>query len=126
MKKITLITLISLLVWAVAPLAGAQTETSTAAEPAAEPAATGDPNMADLFTKVSTAAKDLESSLADLETKIQESRDSIEKGGEALDAMLASVTAVNGSMAEDSAIWTELGALLDLWEERRTRCHTGD
>jgi hypothetical protein len=41
------------------------------------------------------------------------------KGGEVLDAMLESVRRVHASMAEDSEIWTELDALLKLWEERR-------
>ncbi|MEZ5583650.1 MAG: hypothetical protein R3F37_13675 [Candidatus Competibacteraceae bacterium] len=54
-----------------------------------------------------------------MEANIQASRDSLEKGTQVLDEMLASVTAVHGSMAEDSEIWNQLNALLDLWEERR-------
>ena len=78
-----------------------------------------EPSMSGLFEKVTKVAEDLQASLADLESNIQESRNSIEKGGEVLDEMLASVTAVHDSMAEESEIWSELDALLDLWEQRR-------
>ncbi len=80
---------------------------------------TAQPDMANLFQKVNDVAQQLQLNLSDLEANIQASRDSIEKGGQVLDAMLASVVAVHGSMAEDSEIWKELGALLELWEERR-------
>ena len=92
------------------------------AKPAAsttESAKATQPNMANLLQNVNDVAKQLQTNLADLEKDIQASRDSIEKGGEVLDEMLASVTAVHGSMAEDSAIWKELNALLELWERRR-------
>ena len=89
----------------------------TAGFAVAQPAA--QPDMANLFQKVNQVAQQLQANLSDLETNIQASRDSIEKGGQVLDAMLASVVAVHGSMAEDSEIWKELGALLELWEERR-------
>ncbi len=87
--------------------------------PAAEPAKAAQPNMANLLQNVNEVAKQLQTNLADLEKDIQASRDSIEKGGQVLDEMLASVTAVHGSMAEDSAIWKELNSLLELWEKRR-------
>lgn len=86
---------------------------------AAEPAKAAQPNMANLLQNVNDVAKQLQTNLADLEKDIQASRDSIEKGGAVLDEMLASVTAVHGSMAEDSAIWKELNSLLELWEKRR-------
>ncbi|MDZ7621100.1 MAG: hypothetical protein U5O69_01180 [Candidatus Competibacteraceae bacterium] len=89
----------------------------TAGFAVAQPAA--QPDMANLFQKVNDVAQQLQLNLSDLEANIQASRDSIEKGGQVLDAMLASVVAVHGSMAEDSEIWKELGALLELWEERR-------
>ena len=89
----------------------------TAGFAVAQPAS--QPDMANLFQKVNEVAQQLQLNLSDLETNIQASRDSIEKGGQVLDAMLASVVAVHGSMAEDSEIWKELGALLELWEERR-------
>lgn len=77
------------------------------------------PDMANLFQKVNEVAQQLQTNLGDLEASIQASRDSVEKGGQVLDEMLASVSAVHSSMAEDSEIWKELGALLELWEERR-------
>ncbi|MBK1719438.1 hypothetical protein [Thiocystis violacea] len=77
------------------------------------------PDMGKLFNKVNLVAEQLQANLNGLEASIQASRDSIEKGGEVLDAMLASVTRVNESMAEDSEIWKELDALLALWEQRR-------
>ena len=77
------------------------------------------PDMGRLFERVNDVAAQLQANLNGLESSIQASRDSIEKGGEVLDAMLASVTRVNESMAEDSEIWKELDALLELWEERR-------
>ncbi|AFL75719.1 hypothetical protein [Thiocystis violascens] len=83
----------------------------------AQPAA--QPDMANLFQKVNEVAQQLQANLGDLEADIQASRDSIEKGGEVLDEMLASVTKVNESMAEESEIWQELDALLALWEQRR-------
>ena len=78
-----------------------------------------EPNMGNLFQNVTNIADTLKADLTDLEARIQESRDSIEKGSEVLDAMLASVSAVHDSMAEDSEIWKELDALMDLWEQRR-------
>ena len=89
----------------------------TAGFAVAQPAA--QPDMANLFQKVNEVAQQLQTNLGDLEASIQASRDSAEKGGQVLDEMLASVSAVHGSMAEDSEIWKELGALLELWEERR-------
>lgn len=80
---------------------------------------TQQPDMANLFQKVNRVALNLQANLSDLEASIQASRDSIEQGGRVLDGMLASVTRVQESMAEDSEIWQELGALLELWEERR-------
>lgn len=77
------------------------------------------PDMANLFQKVNEVAQELQTNLGDLEANIQASRDSIEKGGEVLDEMLASVTKVHDSMAEDSEIWKELDSLLELWEKRR-------
>ncbi|MCK7576144.1 MAG: hypothetical protein MZV65_09740 [Chromatiales bacterium] len=77
------------------------------------------PDMGRLFEKVNAVAAQLQENLSGLEANIQASRDSIEKGGEVLDAMLESVKRVNASMAEDSEIWTELDALLELWEQRR-------
>ena len=78
-----------------------------------------EPNMGNLFQNVTDIADTLKADLTDLEARIQESRDSIEKGSEVLDAMLASVSSVHDSMAEDSEIWKELDALMDLWEQRR-------
>lgn len=77
------------------------------------------PDMGRLFEKVNAVAVQLQENLSGLEANIQASRESIEKGGEVLDAMLESVKRVNESMAEDSEIWTELDALLELWEQRR-------
>ncbi|WP_246296676.1 hypothetical protein [Allochromatium humboldtianum] len=77
------------------------------------------PDMGRLFNKVNAVAAQLQENLSGLEANIQASRDSIEKGGEVLDAMLESVKRVNASMDEDSEIWTELDALLELWEQRR-------
>jgi hypothetical protein len=77
-----------------------------------------EPDMTKLLENVNTVAKELQANLADLETSIKDSRDS-EKGKQVLDEMLASVTAVHKSMAEDSAIWQELDSLLKLWEKRR-------
>lgn len=98
---------------------------TTTAEPPAPPAlpaiapATGDPDMNRLFQNVTTLADQLKADLTDLETSIQSSRDSIEKGGQVLDTMLGSVTELNQSLAEDQPVWSELNALLDLWEQRR-------
>jgi chromosome segregation ATPase len=75
--------------------------------------------MGRLFEKVNAVAAQLQENLSGLDANIQASRDSIEKGGEVLDAMLESVKRVNASMDEDSEIWTELDALLELWEQRR-------
>ncbi|MTW22562.1 hypothetical protein [Allochromatium palmeri] len=77
------------------------------------------PDMGRLFEKVNAVAAQLQENLSGLDANIQASRDSIEKGGEVLDAMLDSVKRVNASMAEDSEIWTELDGLLALWEQRR-------
>jgi len=77
------------------------------------------PDMGRLFNKVNSVAAQLQENLSGLEANIQASRDSIEKGGEVLDAMLESVKRVNASMDEDSEIWTELDSLLELWEQRR-------
>ena len=85
----------------------------------AQDPADAEPNMTNLFQNVTHIADGLKADLTDLEARIQDSRDSIEKGGEVLDAMLASVSAVHDSMAEDSEIWKELDALMDLWEQRR-------
>lgn len=86
---------------------------SLAAQPSEQPDITG------LFEKVNAVAAELQDNLSGLEANILASRDSIEKGGEVLDSMLDSVKSVNESMADDSAIWTELDNLLTLWEERR-------
>jgi tetratricopeptide (TPR) repeat protein len=91
----------------------ALTGTASLAQPADQP------DMGRLFEKVNAVAAQLQENLSGLEANIQASRDSIEKGGAVLDAMLESVKRVNASMAEDSEIWTELDALLELWEERR-------
>jgi tetratricopeptide (TPR) repeat protein len=91
----------------------ALTGTASLAQPADQP------DMGRLFEKVNAVAAQLQENLSGLEANIQASRDSIEKGGAVLDAMLESVKRVNASMAEDSEIWTELDALLALWEERR-------
>lgn len=91
----------------------ALTTTGLAAQPAEQPDITG------LFEKVNAVAAELQENLSGLEASILASRDSIEKGGEVLDSMLDSVKSVNESMAEDSAIWSELDNLLTLWEERR-------
>lgn len=109
-------------------LATAQSTTpATPAKPAEQPKAvtTAQPksaeqsDMASLFQKVNDVAKQLQTNMSDLEKDIQASRDSIEKGGQVLDEMLTSVTAVHDSMAEDSEIWKQLNSLLDLWEKRR-------
>lgn len=91
----------------------ALTGTASLAQPADQP------DMGRLFEKVNAVAAQLQENLSGLEANIQASRDSIEKGGAVLDAMLESVKRVNASMAEDSEIWTELDALLELWEKRR-------
>lgn len=85
----------------------------------AQSAESTQPDMAKLLENVNAVAKELQANLSDLENSIQESRNSMEKGAQVLDEMLASVTAVYKSMAEDSAIWKELDSLLDLWEKRR-------
>lgn len=85
----------------------------------AQPTEPTQPDMAKLLENVNAVAKDLQANLSDLENSIQESRNSMEKGAQVLDEMLASVTAVHNSMAEDSAIWKELDSLLELWEKRR-------
>ncbi len=77
------------------------------------------PDMSDLFNKVNSVAEELQLNLSDLEKNIQESRNSIEKGAQILDEMLVSVRKVHQGMAEESEIWQELSALLDLWEQRR-------
>lgn len=87
----------------------AQTETTSETKP----------DMGRLFDRVNSVAAQLQQNLNGLEANIQASRDSIEKGGAVLDAMLESVKRVNASMANDSEIWTELDALLTLWEQRR-------
>lgn len=87
----------------------AQTETTSETKP----------DMGRLFDRVNSVAAQLQQNLNGLEANIQASRDSIEKGGAVLDAMLESVKRVNASMADDSEIWTELDALLTLWEQRR-------
>lgn len=79
----------------------------------------GQPDMANLFQRVTAVAEELQGNLSNLEASIQASRDSVDKGAQVLDEMLASVTAVHASMDEDSEIWSELAALLELWEERR-------
>lgn len=91
----------------------ALTGTASLAQPADRP------DMGRLFEKVNAVAAQLQENLSGLDASIQASRESIEKGGEVLDAMLESVKRVNESMAEDSEIWTELDALLALWEQRR-------
>lgn len=77
------------------------------------------PDITSLFEKVNAVAAQLQDNLSGLEASIQASRDSIEQGGAVLDSMLESVKQVNESMAEESEIWTELDALLGLWEDRR-------
>lgn len=89
------------------------------ATPAAQPASGGAPDMAQLFEKVNGVAQELQANLTDLESSIQASRDSAEQGAKVLDEMLASVSSVHKSMAEDSEIWKELDALLEVWEKRR-------
>lgn len=106
MKPVSII--MSLLFCLMTPLSIAQS-----APPAAQP------DMAKLLENVNNVAKELQANLSDLETSIQESHNSMEKGAQVLDEMLASVTAVHKSMAEDSAIWKELDSLLELWEKRR-------
>ncbi|WP_242469441.1 hypothetical protein [Rhabdochromatium marinum] len=76
-------------------------------------------DMGNLFNRVNTVAQELQVNLTDLEASIDASRDSVEKGAEVLDAMLASVQKVHESMAEDSEIWQELDAVMELWEQRR-------
>jgi cysteinyl-tRNA synthetase len=89
----------------------------TAGFAVAQPAA--QPDMANLFQKVNEVAQQLQT---------QPGRSGSQHPGQprlgrerrqVLDEMLASVSAVHKSMAEDSEIWTELSALLELWEERR-------
>jgi tetratricopeptide (TPR) repeat protein len=75
-------------------------------------------NINELFTRVNEVAQQLQTSLTDLETSIQASQDSIEQGAQVLDDMLASVTAVHDHLNEDSAIWSQLDALLALWQRR--------
>lgn len=76
-------------------------------------------DIGQLFNRVNNVAQELQANLSDLEASIDASRDSVEKGAEVLDAMLASVKKVHESMAEDSEIWQELDAVLELWEQRR-------
>lgn len=81
--------------------------------------AANEPNVAKLLTDVSSIAKDLQKRITELQTNIEASRTSSEKGKQVLEEMLSAVKAVHSSIAEDSAIWVELRALLSLWEERR-------
>jgi len=81
--------------------------------------ATNEPNVAKLLTDVSSIAKDLQKRITELQTNIEASRTSSERGKQVLEEMLSTVKDVHGSIAEDSAIWQELRALLGLWEERR-------
>ncbi|WP_089718565.1 hypothetical protein, partial [Candidatus Entotheonella palauensis] len=67
---------------------------------------------------VNKTASGLQDSIANLQEQIKASA-SKEKGAEVLSAMLASVKDVHDSMAEDSDIWKELVALMDVWEERK-------
>jgi len=90
-----------------------------AAAPGPSPAAAPAPGIDSLFQQVNTVAEELQASLTELESSIEASRTSMEKGAEVLDAMLASVSNVHQSMAEDSPIWQELDAVLQLWEQRR-------
>jgi methyl-accepting chemotaxis protein len=76
-------------------------------------------DIGQLFNRVNNVAQELQANLSDLEASIDASRDSVEKGAEVLDAMLASVKKVHETMAEDSEIWQELDAVLELWEQRR-------
>lgn len=93
----------------------AETVAGTAAEAQGETAA----DMGQLFDRVNTVAQELQTNLTDLEASIDASRKSVEKGAEVLDAMLASVQKVHESMAEDSDIWQQLDAVMELWEQRR-------
>lgn len=125
--KIRIITTTSLFCLATSLAVAQSTTPATPAKPAeqpktataAQPKSAEQSDMASLFQKVNDVAKELQTNMADLEKDIQASRDSIEKGGKVLDEMLASVTAVHDSMAEDSEIWKQLNSLLDLWEKRR-------
>lgn len=92
-------------------------------EPATSPTAglgEAEPDMERLFENVNSLAQRLQSDLETLESDIQGSRESIDRGGEVLENMLGSVTRLNESLAEDGPIWSELDALLELWEQRRT------
>ncbi len=94
------------------------TKTSAAVAPAAG-ATGGDPDMQRLFENVSSIADQLKSDLSNLETNIQASHDSMDKGGDVLNAMLASVTELHSKLAEDGAIWTDLNTLMERWGQRR-------
>lgn len=78
-----------------------------------------EPNMAVLLDNVNSIASNLQASVANLEQRVSEGLDSMEKGDAVLNEMLSSVKAVHDSMAEDSEVWKELTRLMDLWEQRR-------
>ncbi|MCB9948365.1 MAG: hypothetical protein H6842_11125 [Rhodospirillaceae bacterium] len=101
--------------------AWAQTDTSADTPPEADapPEAGAPPSVSELFSNVEDLAQELQSQLDTLDQQIAESENSLEAADQALSDTLATVAALNGRLAEDSEIWTDLSALLDEWEERR-------
>lgn len=119
---------IALLATVLAVPAYGQTDTPDADPPALEGddatvSATGEggrtADIGNLLANVEDLANGLNDELTQLEERIQVSRESLTAADEALNEALSAVSELNERLAENGAIWSELNALLDQWEDER-------
>lgn len=98
--------------------APAVAQTGTGAAPAAAQDATA-PDVGELLGGVAEIAKRLQGTVANLDSRIEESKTSAERGDALLTEMLTSARDLQQSLGRDSEIWTDLSALFDDWNKKR-------
>jgi methyl-accepting chemotaxis protein len=84
---------------------------------AQQPAASA-PSPDEFMTQIKKAADTLDASITDLMKKIEEAKNSKEKGRQVFDEMRGAVKGIHDALADNSRLWAELKSLAGGWEER--------
>lgn len=84
----------------------------------AQQPATSAPPPDKLMTQITTVAATLQARITDLRKKIEEAKNSKEKGRQVFDEMIGAVKGIHDTLADNSPLWAELRSLAGEWEER--------
>ena len=75
--------------------------------------------VAEIIAGLTGAAENFQNTVKDVETLMNESKESQEKGAAALDRMLVALHGAEASVSEQSQIWIQCTTLLKLWQDRQ-------